>query len=94
MGENVDLLWKIGASYVWSALANFCGRHKKFFLIIILELFYGQRNNKTGILIKKLKRKQINNIKVTKNSANTKKENLIKETKSYKYITCMICKGK
>ena len=63
-------------------------------LVIILELFYGQRNNKTGILIKKLKRKQINNIKVTKNSANTKKENLIKETKSYKYTTCMICKGK
>ena len=94
MGESVDLLWKIGASYVWSALANFCGRHKKLFLVIILELFYGQRNNKTGILIKKLKRKQINNIKVTKNSANTKKENLIKETKSYKYITCMICKGK
>ena len=30
MGESVDLLWKIGASYVWSALANFCGRHKKF----------------------------------------------------------------
>ena len=49
---------------------------------------------KPEIFNKKLKRKQINNVSVTKSSASGKKENLIKEAKSYKYITCMICQDK